>query len=169
MNIQSAKTSLEKLGFSIQNEDDENFEMAFLVNNHFAVLVSFYEEEVKLSYDFFKDGKGKFSQDYMSIHEVYHELSEITEVKLLKEVSQLLKDFAGLDSLLELHADIKQLEAEIGSEGENEYEVVLTQSYSRTLKVRADDEYDATNYVDGCLIVFTESDYVSGSSSAEVN
>lgn len=54
------------------------------------------------------------------------------------------------------------------STGSEAFKVILTQSFSLTFTVKADSAEDAIDYVDGCLALFTEADYVSGSSVAEV-
>ncbi len=48
------------------------------------------------------------------------------------------------------------------------FEVLLTQSYSKSFKVNAEDSFEAADLVDGMMVMFTESDYVSLSSSTEI-
>lgn len=48
------------------------------------------------------------------------------------------------------------------------FEVLLTQSYARTFKVNAEDGFEANELVDGMMVMFSESDYVSLSSSTEI-
>lgn len=54
------------------------------------------------------------------------------------------------------------------STGSQEFKVSLSQEYVQSFTVKADSEDEAIDYVDGCLALFTEADYVSGSSVAEV-
>lgn len=54
------------------------------------------------------------------------------------------------------------------SSGEDFYTVSLQQTYVKVFDVYADSPEEAIGYVDGCMAIFDESNYLSGSSIAEI-
>jgi hypothetical protein len=157
---------LEKLQFVKHNVDGESFQLTFKVNLNFALSIVNDDEYCSLEYVFFKDGRGINSRDVFTLHE--ESLPDFSIESVVSAIKRVLNDFVGHNNINKLLVNMNTSEIERQSEGEQEFSVRLEQSYSRTYKVRASNDEEAKDYVDGCLALFTEADYISESSMTEI-
>lgn len=164
--IKETVTYLENLEFVQHNVDGEDFQLTFEVNFNFALSIIKNNGTYSLEYVFFKDGRGMKSRNVFTLHE--ESLPDFSIESVVAAIKRVLNDFVGYNDMTTLLVDMNTSEIERQSEGEQEFSVRLEQSYSRTYKVRADSVEEAHDYVNGCLALFTEADYISESSMTEI-
>lgn len=169
-NVKEVSAQLKSIGFV----EIEKLNFGKLISEKFGLKI-FFDEDGDLGYfvlqvTYFKDSKGFNSTEFINIED--KKLDIIDEEGCINILGLFKSIYESMDSIFDGVQEVKSyLNSEIiemESSGEDFYTVSLQQTYVKVFDVYADSPEEAIDYVDGCMAIFDESNYLSGSSIAEI-
>lgn len=140
----------------------------FGVGNFGIVDMNVFQRELNDSDDDYRSSFLDGWVSFVTIREEGKQYVKVDEEAKTIDVNGNVLSFEEVSLAYSNFTETVNQRIERDSTGSAEFDVILTQSFSRKFTVKANNAEDAIDYVDGCLALFTDADYVGESSVAEV-
>jgi hypothetical protein len=169
-NAKELSAKLKSIGFI----EIGNLIFGKLISEKFGIKV-YFDEDNDLGYfvlkvTYFKDSKGFDSTQFIDIEDKKLDIIDkegcINILGLFKSIYESMDSV--FDGVQEIKSHLNSGIIEMESSGKEFYTVSLQQTYVKVFDVYADSSEEAIDYVDGCIAVFSENNYLYGSSIAEI-